>query len=81
MTATLETGRTHQIRVHLAAIGHPVVGDAVYAQGRSLPAAVVSRPFLHAQALAFDHPRTGRPMAWTSDLPDDLRRQLDQLSG
>jgi len=81
MTATLETGRTHQIRVHLAAIGHPVVGDQVYGQGRTLPGAVVSRPFLHAQVLAFEHPRTGEQMKWTSDLPDDLRQQLDQLSG
>lgn len=80
MTATLETGRTHQIRVHLAAIGHPVVGDEVYGQGRSLPGAVVARPFLHAEGLAFEHPRTGEAMAWTSELPDDLRLQLDQLS-
>jgi 23S rRNA pseudouridine1911/1915/1917 synthase len=79
MTATLETGRTHQIRVHLAAIGHPVVGDAVYGRGRSLPGVVLSRPFLHARALAFDHPRTGEPMSWVSDLPDELGRQLDQL--
>ena len=57
--ASLETGRTHQIRVHLAAIGHPVVGDEPYSQGRSLPGATVTRPFLHAYALAFDHPGTG----------------------
>ncbi len=79
VTATLETGRTHQIRVHLAAIGHPVVGDEAYGQGRSLPGAVLGRPFLHASALALDHPRTGESMAWTSDLPDDLRVQLDRL--
>ena len=79
MTATLETGRTHQIRVHLATIGHPVAGDVVYGRGRSLPGGILTRPFLHAQALAFDHPRTGQPMSWVSDLPDDLRRQLDQL--
>ena len=80
MTARLETGRTHQIRVHLSAIGHPVVGDEVYGQGRSLPGAVVSRPFLHAASLALEHPSTGAGMSWTSELPDDLRRQLDQLS-
>ena len=80
MKATLETGRTHQIRVHLSAIGHPVVGDEAYGQGRSLPGAVVSRPFLHAWSLAFEHPRTGEPVAWTSELPADLRRQLDQLT-
>jgi 23S rRNA pseudouridine1911/1915/1917 synthase len=79
LTATLETGRTHQIRVHLTAIGHPVVGDAVYAAGRSLPDAVVARPFLHACRLRLDHPATGDPMAWTSELPDDLRLQLDRL--
>ncbi len=56
LTATLETGRTHQIRVHLTAIGHPVVGDEVYAAGRSLPDAVVARPFLHACRLASGPP-------------------------
>ncbi len=74
MTATLETGRTHQIRVHLTAIGHPVVGDEVYSQGRSLPGATLSRPFLHAFRLSLDHPRTGQPLSWTSELPEDLRR-------
>jgi len=80
LTATLETGRTHQIRVHLTAIGHPVVGDDVYGQGRSLPGALVSRPFLHAYQLAFDHPGSGERMSWTSDLPDDLGGQLEQLA-
>ncbi len=79
--ASLETGRTHQIRVHLSAIGHPVVGDEPYSQGRSLPGATVTRPFLHAYALAFDHPRTGERLAWTSELPDDLERQLAVLGG
>ena len=77
--ASLETGRTHQIRVHLSAIGHPVVGDEPYSQGRSLPGATVTRPFLHAYALAFDHPRTGERLSWTSELPDDLRQQLAAL--
>ena len=81
MTAALETGRTHQIRVHLSAIGHPVVGDDAYGRGRTLPGAVISRPFLHAYQLAFDHPATGERVAWTSALPDDLRRQLDAVSG
>ncbi len=79
MTASLETGRTHQIRVHLSAIGHPVVGDEVYGQGRSLPHAVVSRPFLHAFRLRLHHPRTGEPMAWASELPEDLHLQLGSL--
>ena len=77
--ASLETGRTHQIRVHLSAIGHPVVGDEPYSQGRSLPGATVTRPFLHAYALAFDHPTTGERVSWTSELPDDLERQLADL--
>ena len=79
MTATLETGRTHQIRVHLSAIGHPVVADDIYSRGRSLPGTVISRPFLHAYALAFVHPGTGQPVSWTSELPDDLRHQLALL--
>jgi len=77
--ASLETGRTHQIRVHLSAIGHPVVGDDPYSQGRSLPGATVSRPFLHAYRLAFDHPTSGERMSWTSELPDDLAGQLAAL--
>ena len=77
--ASLETGRTHQIRVHLAAIGHPVVGDDTYGHGRALPGATVTRPFLHAYALAFDHPATGERVSWTSPLPEDLERQLADL--
>lgn len=66
----LETGRTHQIRVHLSAIGHPVVGDDRY-QGvrQTLP---MARPFLHAERLGFDHPTSEAPMAFDSPLPDDL---------
>ncbi len=79
LTATLETGRTHQIRVHLSAIGHPVVGDDVYARGRSLPGAVIDRPFLHAYALGLDHPGTGLPVSFESELPDDLTGQLAAL--
>jgi 23S rRNA pseudouridine1911/1915/1917 synthase len=66
----LETGRTHQIRVHLAAIGHPVVGDARYrGQRRSVPA---PRPFLHAHRLALDHPVNGERSEHHSPLPADL---------
>ena len=64
----LETGRTHQIRVHLAAIGHPVLGDPRY--GRS--PLRVPRPFLHAWRLAFDHPTTGERVSFESALPADL---------
>jgi len=70
----LETGRTHQIRVHLAAIGHPVLGDARYGGGRS--ARLAPRPFLHAHRLAFDHPITGERLVFSSELPDDLREVL-----
>jgi 23S rRNA pseudouridine1911/1915/1917 synthase len=66
----LETGRTHQARVHLAAIGHPLVGDARYGgQRASLPA---DRPFLHAHRLGFDHPVSGRRCRYESPLPPDL---------
>jgi len=69
------TGRTHQIRVHLAAVGHPVVGDATY--GR--PSAVVGRQFLHADKLAFAMPLGGRTVEFESPLPADLREALSQL--
>ncbi|MBI2856995.1 MAG: RluA family pseudouridine synthase [Chloroflexi bacterium] len=72
---TPETGRTHQIRVHLAAIGHPVAGDRVYG-GRSPR---VPRQFLHASALGFQHPTTGEALAFSSPLPEDLRAVLDRL--
>ena len=70
LACRLETGRTHQIRVHLAAIGHPVVGDARY--GGSRPALPLDRPFLHAAHLAFDHPGSGERMTFASPLPPDL---------
>jgi 23S rRNA pseudouridine1911/1915/1917 synthase len=73
----LETGRTHQVRVHLAAIGHPVVGDARYGGARqSVP---VARPFLHAAHLAFDHPTTGERCQFDSPLPADLEAVLVPL--
>jgi 23S rRNA pseudouridine1911/1915/1917 synthase len=74
----LETGRTHQIRVHLAAIGHPVVGDPRYRGARrSFP---TPRLFLHAHSLAFDHPATGERVSFASPLPADLQGVLDRLS-
>ncbi len=75
----LETGRTHQIRVHLAAIGHPVVGDAGYGGRRDSVA--LARPFLHASALAFAHPVEGRPMRFEEALPDELASTLQALRG
>lgn len=74
----LETGRTHQIRVHLAAIGHPVAGDTRY--GGSRPAIELGRPFLHARRLAFDHPVNGERLAFESPLPLDLQVFLDGLA-
>jgi 23S rRNA pseudouridine1911/1915/1917 synthase len=72
-----ETGRTHQIRVHFAAIGHPVVGDPVYGRGR--PAVPLRRQFLHAQRLAFRHPRTGDRLELEAPLPEDLAQALAEL--
>jgi 23S rRNA pseudouridine1911/1915/1917 synthase len=78
LACSLETGRTHQIRVHLRSIGHPVVGDVRYDGARqSLP---MDRPFLHAEVLELDHPVTGEALRFTSALPDDLQAVLDQLS-
>ncbi|MEM9465865.1 MAG: RluA family pseudouridine synthase [Actinomycetota bacterium] len=70
----LETGRTHQIRVHLRAIGHPVVGDRDYDGGR--PGLDPGRPFLHAAELRFRHPATGAPVEFEAPLPADLAATL-----
>lgn len=76
----LETGRTHQIRVHLAYAGHPVVGDRTYGARRDLPPRLdLDRFFLHAHELAFTHPVTGDDVAVTEPLPADLRAALDEL--
>ena len=89
LEAELATGRTHQIRVHLAHLGHPVVGDTLYGvgweRGMGGPqrawamelARRTPRQFLHARALTFDHPLTGERMAFRSRLPDDLRAVRD----
>lgn len=88
------TGRTHQVRIHLKSIGHPVVGDRFYSSRRQLREAgnlwgeastkirTERRPrqFLHAQSLGFTHPRTGEWMRCEVDLPEDLKSVLDQLS-
>ncbi len=75
----LVTGRTHQIRVHLASIGHPLVGDRVYGPRRGSIAC--PRQFLHAWRLALTHPRTGEPLAFEADLPPDLADVLARLRG
>ena len=82
----LETGRTHQVRVHLASIGHPLVGDAVY--GRS-PASIrpilsrigFARQALHAARLGFIHPVSGERLAFISGLPADMRELIVELGG
>jgi 23S rRNA pseudouridine1911/1915/1917 synthase len=80
--ATLETGRTHQVRVHLASLRHPLVGDRTYGADPTLAARLgVGRPFLHAWRLAFTHPATGQRVELTEPLPDDLQGVLDRLRG
>lgn len=71
----LETGRTHQIRVHLQGIKHPVVGDEVYGSGNTR--LEVTRQFLHAYQLEFVHPQTGKKMEFEASLPDDLQHILE----
>jgi 23S rRNA pseudouridine1911/1915/1917 synthase len=69
------TGRTHQIRVHMASLGHPIVGDEVYGRSSSL----VSRQFLHAWRLVVQHPTDARELAFEAPLPEDLQDTLRQL--
>lgn len=93
LDVALQTGRTHQIRVHLASIGHPVVGDAIYGAGRergmSGPAlgwartlaAKVPRQFLHAARLVFDHPVSGETLRFEAPLPPDLQAAATWAAG
>ncbi|MDX6412590.1 MAG: rRNA synthase, partial [Gaiellaceae bacterium] len=74
LEARLETGRTHQIRAHFAAIGHPLTGDVTYGGARRYG---LERQFLHAHRLAFDHPLSGERLSFTSELPADLAAALD----
>ena len=71
-----KTGRTHQIRVHFASIGHPVFGDATY----GVPDPRLARQFLHASSLEFEHPGTGKRVGFESPLPHDLQVALDEVS-
>lgn len=77
----LETGRTHQIRVHMSAIRHPLVGDLTYGADPNLASEIgVSRPWLHAQALEFTHPISGLPISVRAEYPRDLTDSLSRLS-
>ena len=73
----LETGRTHQIRVHMAHIGHPILGDTVYGAKKPVPG--LQGQCLHAVGLRFLHPRTGRPVELSCPLPEEFQRQLALL--
>jgi 23S rRNA pseudouridine1911/1915/1917 synthase len=83
LRAHLHSGRTHQIRVHVASIGHPVMGDDVYGGGggRRLAGLPPKRHFLHAAWLAFNHPVTGKPLDLRSPLPPDLAGALRTIAG
>ena len=74
----LETGRTHQIRAHFAAIGHPVAGDPRYG---GAGAHGLRRQFLHSHRLGFRHPESGEDLEFSSELPADLRDALERVRG
>jgi 23S rRNA pseudouridine1911/1915/1917 synthase len=76
-----ETGRTHQIRVHLAALGHPILHDATYGTSKSITLASLRRHALHAASIAFQHPSTGERLAISAELPPDLQASLAELRG
>ena len=85
LKVTIATGRTHQIRVHLSAIGHPIVGDPTYGGKKRHPPAHLrllqrlDRPFLHASRLVFTHPNDGTPVDLSSELPEDLQAVIGEV--
>jgi 23S rRNA pseudouridine1911/1915/1917 synthase len=81
LSVAIETGRTHQIRVHMAYLGHPVVGDAPYGRQRRdvLPVPVPARQMLHAFRLGLKHPRTGKDLTFEAPMPEDMRLLLETL--
>ncbi|MDD2498124.1 MAG: pseudouridine synthase, partial [Desulfitobacteriaceae bacterium] len=76
LSLKLETGRTHQIRVHLSFLGHPVCGDLLYGSQSSL----INRQALHAERLSFVHPRSGKEVILEVPLPKDIQKALDRLT-
>jgi 23S rRNA pseudouridine1911/1915/1917 synthase len=80
LEVSLETGRTHQIRVHFSALRHPLVGDLIYGADHTLAKRLeITRPWLHAGRLEFKHPKTGKQMVFTSEYPADLTQTLEIL--
>ena len=90
MKAILETGRTHQIRVHLSYIGYPLIGDPIYGGRLRFPKnasqemrealKVFHRQALHSKKLTLTHPKTGNSMTWKIDLPEDMGNLLNNLN-
>lgn len=76
VSCRLETGRTHQIRVHMKYIGHPLAGDPLYGPRKTLPG---NGQYLHARLLGFKHPRTGKQLTFTAPLPSYFQKMLDKL--
>ena len=76
VSCRLETGRTHQIRVHMKSIGHPLAGDPLYGPRKTLPG---RGQYLHARLLGFKHPRTGKELVFTAPLPEYFQQMLDKL--
>ena len=79
----LETGRTHQIRVHTSYIGHPIIGDLVYGGGKTVfeknNKQLLNGQILHARVLSFPHPRTKEIMTFESDLPENFKQLIERL--
>jgi 23S rRNA pseudouridine1911/1915/1917 synthase len=79
VACTLETGRTHQIRIHLSEAGHPLLGERVYSKGFTGPLVEAPRVLLHAATLGFSHPEDGRPVRFESARPADFEQSLVRL--
>ena len=75
----LETGRTHQIRVHMAYIKHPILGDEVYANSKNNPFKFLTGQCLHAKSIGFIHPKTNKYIEFSSELPDYFKKVIDIL--